>query len=139
MAIEDKNNPGNYSVGIISDGKMYNSSVVARDRDRLREQVLVGLGWSIVHVWSTDWYRNKEETKKKLLETIKVLEIEKQLEKERLKEELMRFELDNEFESDEDIGYSERNGKKLIMKKNHFSNHRYCMARESWLIKILAY
>ena len=101
MAIEDKNNPGTYSVGIISDGKMYNSSVVARDRDRLREQVLRGLGWSIVHVWSTDWYRNKEETKRKLLETIKVLEIEKQLERKRLEEELAKIEEDDEFISND--------------------------------------
>lgn len=30
----------------------------ARDRDRLRQEVLEGLGWTIVRVWSTDWVRN---------------------------------------------------------------------------------
>jgi hypothetical protein len=63
-------------VGIECDGAMYHSSAVARDRDRLREQVLEGLGWKIIHVWSTDWYRNREETQKKLLNAIGVSETE---------------------------------------------------------------
>ena len=36
---------------------MYHSSKVARDRDRLREQVLAGLGWTLHRIWGTDWYR----------------------------------------------------------------------------------
>ncbi|MDO5832515.1 MAG: DUF3320 domain-containing protein, partial [Methanobrevibacter sp.] len=52
------------------DGKMYSSSKVARDRDRLREQVLTGLGWKLYHLWSTDWYRNRDLGRKKLLENI---------------------------------------------------------------------
>ena len=57
-------------VGITTDGKMYASSKVARDRDRLREQVLEGLGWKLYHLWSTDWYRNRDLGRKKLLESI---------------------------------------------------------------------
>lgn len=75
LAIVDPENPGRYLVGIECDGAMYHSSAVARDRDRLREQVLEGLGWKIIHVWSTDWYRNREETQKKLLNAIGVMEI----------------------------------------------------------------
>lgn len=70
LAILDSQNPGRYLVGIECDGAMYHSSPVARDRDRLREQILAGLGWKIIHVWSTDWYRNREETQKKLLNAI---------------------------------------------------------------------
>jgi superfamily I DNA and/or RNA helicase/very-short-patch-repair endonuclease len=70
LAILDSENPGRYLLGIECDGAMYHSSPVARDRDRLREQILEGLGWKILHVWSTDWYRNREETKKKLLNSI---------------------------------------------------------------------
>ncbi|WP_405267754.1 DUF3320 domain-containing protein [Methanobrevibacter sp.] len=67
LAIVDDENPGKYILGITTDGKMYSSSKVARDRDRLREQVLNGLGWKLYHLWSTDWYRNRDLGRKKLL------------------------------------------------------------------------
>jgi very-short-patch-repair endonuclease len=73
MAIVDPQQPGRYLVGIECDGAQYHSSQVARDRDRLRQQILNGLGWKIHRVWSTDWYRNSVETKQKLIETIERL------------------------------------------------------------------
>ncbi|MDQ1251821.1 MAG: hypothetical protein QG646_932 [Euryarchaeota archaeon] len=68
LAIPDPRNPGRYVLGIECDGKSYHSSRVARDRDRLRQQVLEGLGWKIYRVWSTDWYLHPKESKEKLLE-----------------------------------------------------------------------
>src|SRR5262249_13460513 len=38
----------------------YHSSATARDRDRLRQEVLEGLGWRICRVWSTDWLRDRQ-------------------------------------------------------------------------------
>ncbi|WP_461462423.1 DUF3320 domain-containing protein [Methanobrevibacter sp.] len=70
LAIVDDDNPGRYILGITTDGKMYSSSKVARDRDRLREQVLEGLGWKLYHLWSTDWYRNREVSKERLIQAI---------------------------------------------------------------------
>ena len=70
LAIKDPDNPGKYILGIQCDGHNYASSKVARDRDRLREQVLNGLGWNIYHIWSTDWYRNRDLARAKLLENI---------------------------------------------------------------------
>jgi hypothetical protein len=32
----------------------------ARDRERLRESVLRGKGWTILRVWSTDWFANAD-------------------------------------------------------------------------------
>ena len=32
----------------------------ARDRDRLKEQVLLGLGWRLHRIWSIDWYSDPE-------------------------------------------------------------------------------
>ena len=43
---------------------------VARDRDRLRQQVLKGLGWTLHRVWSMDWYRYRAATTERLLEAI---------------------------------------------------------------------
>jgi superfamily I DNA and/or RNA helicase/very-short-patch-repair endonuclease len=80
MAVVDSRQPGQYLIGIECDGAQYHSSLVARDRDRLRQQVLEGLGWNIHRVWSTDWYRNSAESKRKLVEVIekiKALPLEK--------------------------------------------------------------
>lgn len=70
MAVVDPRQPGQFLIGIECDGAQYHSSLVARDRDRLRQQVLEGLGWKIHRVWSTDWYRNSAESKRKLVEVI---------------------------------------------------------------------
>ena len=49
--------PYGFLLGIECDGAAYHSSLSARDRDRLRQQVLESLGWTIYRVWSTDWFR----------------------------------------------------------------------------------
>lgn len=47
---------GTYLAGVECDGATYHGSATARDRDKVREQVLTGLGWNILRVWSTDWW-----------------------------------------------------------------------------------
>lgn len=47
---------GRYLAGVECDGATYHRSATARDRDKLRELVLRGLGWEIVRIWSTDWW-----------------------------------------------------------------------------------
>ena len=56
LGIIDPDAPGRYLAGVECDGATYHRSATARDRDKLREQVLRGLGWEIVRVWSTDWW-----------------------------------------------------------------------------------
>ncbi len=51
--------PGTFALGVECDGAMYHSSKVARDRDRLRQSVLEGLGWNIHRIWGTAWYRDR--------------------------------------------------------------------------------
>ncbi|MFJ1708033.1 DUF3320 domain-containing protein [Kitasatospora sp. NPDC088346] len=62
--------PGAYALGIECDGAMYHSSRAARDRDRLREQVLVGLGWRLHRIWGTDWYRGRAAAELRLREAV---------------------------------------------------------------------
>ncbi|MFZ3496823.1 DUF3320 domain-containing protein [Streptomyces sp. 5.8] len=62
--------PGAYALGIECDGAMYHSSRAARDRDRLRQQVLEGLGWTLHRIWGTDWYRNRPEAERRLKDAI---------------------------------------------------------------------
>ncbi|MGN6697521.1 MAG: DUF3320 domain-containing protein, partial [Thermomicrobiales bacterium] len=47
-----------YLLGVECDGATYHSAKTARDRDRLRQQVLENLGWHIHRVWSTDWIKD---------------------------------------------------------------------------------
>ena len=49
---------GSYIAGVECDGAQYHSSATARDRDKVRQAVLEGLGWTILRVWSTDWFRD---------------------------------------------------------------------------------
>lgn len=73
MAVVDPSEPGRYLAGIECDGAPYHTSTVTRDRDRLRQQVLEGLGWKIYRIWSTDWYRDQKHTGHKLLEELQRL------------------------------------------------------------------
>ena len=50
---------GEYLAGIECDGAMYHSSAIARERDKIRQSVLEGLGWTLFRIWSTDWWTNK--------------------------------------------------------------------------------
>ncbi len=56
LGVVDPEQPGRFLAGIECDGATYHRAATARDRDRLREQVLRGLGWQIVRIWSTDWW-----------------------------------------------------------------------------------
>ncbi|MBP5091677.1 MAG: DUF559 domain-containing protein, partial [Bacilli bacterium] len=57
-----------YILAVECDGASYHSSRVARDRDRLRQEVLENQGWSFYRVWSTDWYRDRKNEEMRLLD-----------------------------------------------------------------------
>jgi very-short-patch-repair endonuclease len=60
LALADPSRPGRMLLGIECDGATYRAARAARDRDRLRQGVLEGLGWTIHRIWSTDWWRDAE-------------------------------------------------------------------------------
>ena len=66
LAVVHPDAPGTYLAGVECDGATYHRSATARDRDMLREQVLRGLGWEILRVWSTDWWIDRKGTADKL-------------------------------------------------------------------------
>jgi very-short-patch-repair endonuclease len=70
LAVVDPECPGRYLLGIECDGAAYHSSRSARDRDRLRQQVLEDRGWIIHRIWSTDWLHRPEEQLRKTLAAI---------------------------------------------------------------------
>jgi very-short-patch-repair endonuclease len=60
LGVRHPDDPEQFIAGVECDGARFHSSKSARDRDRLREEVLTGLGWNIVRVWSTDWFDNPD-------------------------------------------------------------------------------
>jgi len=69
---------GSYLSGIECDGARYHSSATARDRDKVRQAVLEGLGWTILRVWSTDWFRSSAHVAERIH-----LELARRLEEDR--------------------------------------------------------
>ena len=60
LSVRDESRPGRYLIGIECDGACYHSARSARDRDRLREEVLRRLGWRIHRIWSTAWFHDPD-------------------------------------------------------------------------------
>ena len=70
LAVLDDALPGRFLCGIECDGVAYHASETARDRDRLRQQVLEARGWIIHRVWSTDWFKDRAGQIDRLLRLI---------------------------------------------------------------------
>lgn len=59
FGVVDEALPGRFVCGIECDGAAYHNSETARDRDRLRQQVLESRGWTLYRIWSTDWFKDR--------------------------------------------------------------------------------
>jgi very-short-patch-repair endonuclease len=59
IGVRHPDKEGSFMLGIECDGAAYHSAKSARDRDRLRESVLRGLGWEIHRIWGLSWYRDR--------------------------------------------------------------------------------
>ncbi len=69
IAVRNPDKPGEFLAAIECDGAGYHSSKSARDRDRIREEILESLGWKdrIWRIWSTDWFYNPRREADRLL------------------------------------------------------------------------
>lgn len=62
LGVRHPDRPGQYIAAVECDGATYHSALWARERDRLRQDILENLGWSFHRIWSTDWfYRRAQE------------------------------------------------------------------------------
>ncbi len=59
MGVRHPDSPGTYVLAVECDGATYHSALWARERDRLRQDVLEHLGWRFHRIWSTDWFYNR--------------------------------------------------------------------------------
>lgn len=60
IGVRHPDKPGTYLLAVECDGATYHSALWARERDRLRQDVLEHLGWRFHRIWSTDWFYNRK-------------------------------------------------------------------------------
>ena len=93
LGVLDDATPGRFLCGIECDGVAYHNSETARDRDRLRQQVLEARGWTIFRVWSTDWFKDRQgqiDRLMSLIEATRVRAIEEARAEEEARERVQR-------------------------------------------------
>ena len=62
LGVRHPERPSQYILAVECDGATYHSALWARERDRLRQEVLEDQGWRFHRIWSTDWfYRRQRE------------------------------------------------------------------------------
>ena len=90
IGVKDRSIPSQYLLAVECDGASYHSSRHARDRDRLRQEILEARGWVFHRIWSTDWFQEREKEIKKLLRAIEARRqevLEEEQERQRKHEE----------------------------------------------------
>ncbi|MEE9393099.1 MAG: DUF4011 domain-containing protein [Planctomycetota bacterium] len=60
LALRDPKNPDRFWLGIECDGQNYRDAATARDRDRIRPEVMGHLGWELHRVWCVDWWQDPD-------------------------------------------------------------------------------
>jgi len=71
VGVRHPDRPGQYIIAVECDGAAYHSALWARERDRLRQDVLEGLGWRFHRIWSTDWFHRKDHEIRRLAEALR--------------------------------------------------------------------
>ena len=61
VGVRHPDRPGQYILAVECDGAAYHSALSARERDRQRQDVLEGLGWTFHRIWSTDWFHRRAQ------------------------------------------------------------------------------
>jgi hypothetical protein len=70
VGVRHPERPGTYILAVECDGATYHSALWARERDRLRQDVLEHLGWRFHRIWSTDWFYNRRAEINRLREAL---------------------------------------------------------------------
>lgn len=86
LAVVDPEFPEKFILAIETDGGSYGKTSKSRDRERIRHQVLVGLGWSIYHIWTMNWFKDPQNEIEKIKQLINQI-IEERRQKPVVKEE----------------------------------------------------
>lgn len=74
IAVSTAEHPERYILGILCDGKTYYETKTTRDREIVQPNVMKMLGWSVMRVYSIDWYENRERSITQILDELKAHE-----------------------------------------------------------------
>jgi very-short-patch-repair endonuclease len=67
LAVRHPDQRGRYMLAVECDGATYHRGLWARERDRLRQEILENMGWRFFRIWSTDWFYRPGEIAQKLV------------------------------------------------------------------------
>lgn len=70
VAVRHPNAPTEYLIAIESDGTGYREAKSARDRDRIRNEVLQERGWPVHRIWCVDWFLHQPAEEVRLRKAI---------------------------------------------------------------------
>ncbi|RJS84033.1 DUF3320 domain-containing protein [Candidatus Bathyarchaeota archaeon] len=70
LGVIDPAKPGRFILGVECDGATYHSAHNARDRDRIRQEVLERMGWKIHRIWAPSWVANRKREVERLRKAI---------------------------------------------------------------------
>lgn len=99
IAVSTNDNPENYILGILCDGKSYFETKTTRDREIVQPTILEMLNWKVMRVYSIDWFDNKEKALNQILSELESLQNDEEAAIEEATEEY-KFNVDNVDESD---------------------------------------
>jgi hypothetical protein len=97
IGVKTPENLDRFILGVILDGEDYRSTATARDRDRLRAQVLEGMGWKLHRIWSPEWVHRRLTEVERLAQALKRAETyEKRPEKAQFQRTTQKKSLEHE-------------------------------------------
>ena len=70
IAVSDASSPDVYRLGILLDGEGYRDTQTTRDREVVQPSVLGSLKWSVMRVWSVDWFNNRDRVLSRIMEQL---------------------------------------------------------------------
>ena len=70
LAIRRPGEKDGYVLDVETDGAVWGGTLSARDRERLREQVLESLGWRVERVWSLEWQTAPTRVLRRLVKAV---------------------------------------------------------------------
>ena len=66
IGVRHPDSPGKYILAVECDEAAYHNALSARERDRHRQAVLEGMGWTFHRIWSTDWFHRRPQERQGL-------------------------------------------------------------------------
>lgn len=76
LGVIEPDRPDRLVLGIEFDGPAYAQAVTARDRDRLRPELLGKLGWRLHRIWAADWLHRRDDEIGRLLAALRTAQVE---------------------------------------------------------------